>query len=137
MPITKTDIITKVHLIISIVIVVTVAILYGFYPSFQFELFPETLDEQNFHKAVMGLYLGFSILWIIGLFKKHLLRTALITNMVFMLGLGFGRLISLFIDGNPSFGYLFGTFAELALGSYGVWVLLTHNQCATDAKANQ
>ncbi|MGY8910169.1 MAG: DUF4345 family protein [Flavobacteriales bacterium] len=40
-----------------------------------------------------------------------------------MLGLGFGRVLSFFIDGNPTFGYQFGTFAELFLGFYGCWVL--------------
>lgn len=40
-----------------------------------------------------------------------------------MLGLGFGRLLSLFFDGTPTFGYQFGTIAELLLGFYGLWVL--------------
>ncbi|MBT8384727.1 MAG: DUF4345 domain-containing protein, partial [Bacteroidia bacterium] len=72
-----------------------------------------------------GLYLGFSVLWILGVFNANYLKLALVTNMIFMLGLGFGRLISFMIDGAPTFGYLFGTFAELFLGFYGVWVLTT------------
>jgi hypothetical protein len=40
-----------------------------------------------------------------------------------MLSLGFGRLISLIVDGTPTFIYIFGTFAELFLGFYGLWVL--------------
>jgi hypothetical protein len=43
--------------------------------------------------------------------------------MLFMLGLGFGRVLSWFMDGTPTFGYQFGTFAELFLGFYGLWVL--------------
>lgn len=123
MPITKQDIITKIHLIISVCIVVPVSLVYGFNPSSQFDIYLNTTDEYNFFKAIMGLYLGFSALWILAVFKKQYLKTALITNMIFMLGLGFGRLLSLALDGTPTFGYKFGTFAELFLGFYGLWVL--------------
>ena len=120
---TKQDIITKIHLIISVLIVVSVAFVYGFNPSSEFDIQLNTIDEHNFFKAIMGLYLGFSILWILGIFKTHYLKLALVTNLIFMLGLGIGRLLSLFLDGIPTFGYQFGTFAELFLGFYGLWVL--------------
>ena len=120
---TKQDFIHKIHLIISVLIVVPVSFVYGFNPSSEFDIQLQTIDEHNFFKAIMGLYLGFSILWILGVFKHQYLKLALITNMIFMLGLGFGRVLSFFIDGNPTFGYQFGTFAELFLGFYGVWVL--------------
>jgi len=89
---TKQDFIRKVHLIISICIVVPVAFIYGFKPELSFDMFLETVDEHNFYKAVMGLYLGFSTLWIFGIFKAEYFKTAIITNMIFMLGLGFGRM---------------------------------------------
>ncbi|MEJ6791775.1 MAG: DUF4345 domain-containing protein [Lacinutrix sp.] len=108
---TKKDIVTKSHLIISIAIVVPTAFIYGFKPELSFDRFLETIDEHNFYKAVMGLYLGFSILWILGLFKDTFLKTAIITNIVFMLGLGFGRIVSILLDGIPTFGYVFGTVA--------------------------
>lgn len=120
---TKDDIINKVHLIISICIVIPVAFVYGFNPGLSFDMFLETTDEHNFYKAVMGLYLGFSILWILGVLKSTYLKIAIITNIIFMLGLGLGRVLSLIIDGIPTIGYVFGTLAELFLGIYGVWVL--------------
>ncbi len=120
---TKQDIISKIHLIISVLIVVPVAFVYGFNPSSEFDIHLNTVDEHNFFKAIMGLYLGFSILWILGVFKANYLKVALITNLIFMLGLGFGRLLSLFLDGTPTFGYQFGTLAELFLGFYGLWVI--------------
>lgn len=119
----KQDFINKIHLIISVCIVVPVSFVYGFIPNSKFDISPETIDEQNFLKAIMGLYLGFSILWILGLFKQHYLKTALLTNMIFMFGLGLGRVLSFFIDGSPTIGYQFGTIAELFLGFYGLWVL--------------
>ncbi len=124
---TKQDIINKIHLLISVSIVVPTAIIYGFKPELSFDMFLETVDEHNFYKAVMGLYLGFSALWLLGIFKANYLKIAVITNMIFMLGLGFGRLLSFVIDGIPTFGYQFGTLAELFLGFYGLWVLHNFN----------
>ena len=120
---TKQQIITKIHLIISVLIVVPVAFVYGFNPSSEFDIHLNTIDEHNFFKAIMGLYLGFSTLWILGVFKASYLKLALITNIIFMLGIGFGRVLSWIIDGTPTFGYQFGTFAELFLGFYGVWAM--------------
>lgn len=122
---TKQDIVQKIHLIISVIIVVPVAFVYAFYPDSQFELFPKTVDEFNFYKAIMGLYLGFSTVWVLGIFKATMLETAIISNLVFMFGLGFGRVLSFFLDGEPTLSYVFGMFAELFLGCYGVWVLKT------------
>ncbi|WP_452230523.1 MULTISPECIES: DUF4345 domain-containing protein [unclassified Lacinutrix] len=127
MKITKTSIITKIHLVISVSIVVPVAFVYGFNPSSEFDIHLNTIDEYNFFKAIMGLYLGFSTLWVLGVFKSKYLKLALVTNMIFMLGLGFGRVLSFLLDGEPTFGYLFGTIAELFLGFYGLWVLLRHH----------
>lgn len=122
---TKQDFINKIHLIISVLIVVPVAFVYGFNPALKFDIHLNTIDEYNFFKAIMGLYLGFSILWFLGVFKANYLKLALITNLIFMLGLGFGRVLSLVLDGTPTFWYVFGTFAELFLGFYGLWVLKT------------
>ncbi|WP_044401127.1 DUF4345 domain-containing protein [Lacinutrix sp. Hel_I_90] len=125
---TKDDFINKIHLIISVCIVIPVAFVYGFKPELSFDMLLETTDEHNFHKAIMGLYLGFSALWILGLFKIRYFKTAIITNLIFMLGLGFGRLLSFIVDGMPTSAYVFGTVAELFLGCYGLWVLKRFNQ---------
>jgi hypothetical protein len=123
---TKQDFILKVHLIISILIVVPVAFVYGFNPDSQFDIYLNTIDEFNQFKAIMGLYLGFSALWVLGIFKTNYLKVAIISNVVFMLGLGLGRVLSLLLDGTPTFGYVFGTIAELFLGCYGLWILKRH-----------
>ena len=129
----KKDFISKIHLIISVLIVIPVSFIYGFKPSAEFDIHLNTIDEHNFFKAVMGLYLGFSILWILGVFKTNYLRLALVTNVIFMLGLGLGRTLSWLIDGIPTFGYQFGTFAELFLGLYGLWVLNSHHHTTTNS----
>ncbi len=119
----KSDIINKIHLIISLIIVIPVAIIYGFQPDLEFDIYLDTIDEKNAFKAFMGLYLGFSLLWILGIIKSKYLRIAIVSNIVFMLGLGIGRLLSLFFDGTPTSPYIIGVIGELVLGSYVVWVL--------------
>jgi hypothetical protein len=123
----KVHIIQKIHLVISVWVVIPVAFVYGFNIDSQLEIFPKTIDEHNFLKAVMGIYLGFAILWILGIFRKEYLKSALISHVMFMLGLGFGRLLSFAMDGLPSDAYLIGTFGELLLGFYGVWILTKKN----------
>lgn len=100
-----------------------VSFVYGFNPDLQFDIHLSTIDEHNFFKAIMGLYIGFLMLWILGVFKTNDLKLALVTNFVFMLGLGLGSVLSLVLDGTPIFKYVFGAFAELFLGFYGLWVL--------------
>lgn len=117
------DLTTKIHLIISVFIVIPVAFFYGIDPANLVDVDVNTIDEYNLFKAIMGLYLGFSTLWGIGIFKQEYFKPALISNIIFMLGLGFGRVVSILIDGTPSLGYVFGTLGELFLGFYGFWVL--------------
>ncbi|WP_299883475.1 DUF4345 domain-containing protein [uncultured Lacinutrix sp.] len=136
----QNDFINKIHLIISIIIVVLVAFIYGFRPDLSFDMFLETTDEKNFYKAIMGLYLGFSFLWLLGIIKAQYFKIAILTNIIFMLGLGFGRIVSILIDGIPTFGYVFGTVAELFLGCYGLWVLkrlIASDQCSANSKTNK
>jgi hypothetical protein len=120
---TKQDFINKIHLIISVAVVIPVAFVYGFLPEILYRIPVTTIDEQNALKALMGVYLGFSYLWILGIFKSAYLKVALISNVVFMLGLGFGRCTSLILDGLPSPLFTVGTAGELILGFYGLSLL--------------
>ena len=119
----KRDFILKVHLFISVLVVIPAAFIYAFKPCLILDISYETLDEKNFSKATMGLYLAFSLLWIQGVLKSKFLNVALISNVLFMLGLGFGRVISTVLDGLPSMPYLLGMVGELVLGFYGLWIL--------------
>jgi hypothetical protein len=127
MMLSSSDFKQKIHSIISATITIPISFIYGFYPNAIFNISPKTLDEQNFLKAIMGLYLGFSALWVIGVLKTNYLNVALFSNVIFMLGLGFGRVCSYFIDGTASFIFIVGMFGELCLGFYGLWVLTYKN----------
>ena len=108
----------NLHLYISIPVVIAAALVYGFQPDFLFEMSSQTTDESNIYKAIMGLYLCFAAFWCIGLKQTSYWKAATISNMLFMLGLGLGRLISFAVDGMPSPVLLFGTVGELTLAVY-------------------
>lgn len=118
---------TKIHLIISVWVIIPTALIYGFQPESQFDIQLNTIDEHNVFKAIMGIYLGFTVLWLLGIFKIHYLKIALVSNTVFMLSLAFGRIVSYILDGIPTFGFQFGLLVELTLGFYGLWVLTNQN----------
>ena len=61
----------------------------------------------NVFRAVMGLYVGFVLLWISGAFNKSLTIPALWCMFVFMLGIGLGRALSLILDGMPDMIFVF------------------------------
>lgn len=113
------------HLIISISIVVPTAIIYGS-PS----ILPEHLDIQvnsidlsNMLKAIMVLYLGISLVWILGIWKSKYWKRATQLNILFMLTLATGRALSMVTDGIPTDGYIFGIIAEFALGFLSIYQL--------------
>jgi hypothetical protein len=113
----------KLHLIISAAIVVPVGLVYGGKPDLLFEVSLQSPDEFSIFKAIMGLYLGLSFFWLLGIFQKQFWKAATISNMIFMLGLAFGRLVSMFLDGLPSTVFLLGTVGELVLGVYAYYQL--------------
>ena len=119
----QADIRNKIHLIISICIVIPAALVYGFYPEL---VYPDSvigINLQNSLKAVMVFYLGFAWLWVLGILSPKYLKPALISNTVFMLGLGFGRAISFATDGLPALFFTIGTVGEFILGFYGLSLL--------------
>lgn len=111
----------NLHLIISAAIVVPVGLIYGVKPDFLFEVSLQSPDEFSIFKAIMGLYLGFSFFWVLGIFQKQFWKAATISNMIFMLGLAAGRIISILFDGLPSGIFVLGTFGELVLGCFAIY----------------
>ncbi|WP_412476682.1 DUF4345 domain-containing protein [Flavobacterium sp. TBRC 19031] len=123
----KTNWRQNLHLYISIPVVTTAALVYGFQPDLLFEVSAQTTDESNIYKATMGLYLCFAAFWFIGLKQSSYWKAATISNMLFMLGLGLGRLISFVTDGMPSVILLLGTIGESTLAVYAYLLLRKTN----------
>ena len=115
----------NLHLLVSLSIVVPTAIIYGS-PS----ILPEHLDIQvnttdlsNMLKAIMCLYLGISLVWILGIWKAEYWKSATQLNILFMLTLTTGRILSMAIDGLPTGGYIFGLIAEFTIGLFSIYQL--------------
>lgn len=118
-------ILKHLHLLVSVVIVVPTALIYGS-PS----VLPEhlniqvgTVDLANMLKAIMCLYLGISFVWILGMWKPTYWKRATELNILFMLTLATGRALSMTMDGMPTGGYIFGILAELFIGLFGIYQL--------------
>ena len=108
----------NLHLLLSSLILVPVAFMYGFFSEFFFLVKMNSINETTIFKAIMGLYLAFATLWLIGILKPNYWKVATITNILFMTGLGFGRTISMIVDGMPSAIFVIGTFGELVLAVF-------------------
>jgi hypothetical protein len=76
----------------------------------------------------MGLYLAFASFWLLGIINSKYWQAAIVSNIFFMFGLAFGRIISVISDGSPSTIFVLGTFGELALGFYAMYVLKKSNK---------
>ena len=113
------------HLIISLSIVVPTAIIYGS-PSIlteHLDIQVNTIDLSNMLKAIMGLYLGISLAWILGVWKSEYWNRVTQLNILFMLTLATGRALSMVADGLPTGGYIFGIVAEFTIGILSIYQL--------------
>ncbi len=119
----------NLHLLISVLIVLPTGIIYGS-PSIlsqQLDIQVNTIDLSNMLKAIMSLYIGVSIIWILGMWKKEYWKRATELNILFMLTLAIGRTLSMIIDGLPTNGYIFGIIAEFFLGFFSIYQLKKNN----------
>lgn len=116
----------NLHLAISSMVIVIVALIYGLNPNkilpLFFDIKVESIDLHNVFRATMGLYLALATYWIIGIINpKHWYHATLI-NVIFMGGLAFGRILSLLIDG-ISIPYSKGLALELFFMIWGIYNL--------------
>ena len=101
-----------------------IALSYGASPARSLDLLfgigVETTNATHIFRAVMGLYLGMVVIWLLGAFRPSLTAPALVCCAVFMLGLALGRVLSLVVDGLPHWLLLVYLALELALGVLAV-----------------
>lgn len=115
------------HLVLSVIIIVPVALTYGLLPGGFFEnIFHfkfETIELSGIFRAVMGLYIAMAIFWSIGIFKPKFWMAATLSNVLFMAGLALGRSVSILLDGIPSPVFLVGLLGEILLAAWGIFNL--------------
>ena len=114
----------NLHLSISALLIIIIALAYGLSPEnilpklFAFQVY--STDLKQVFRAIMGLYLSMACLWITGISKPAYWKTATISNICFMGGLAFGRVVSLVFDGLPNTYFLMGMMLEIILGLWGI-----------------
>jgi hypothetical protein len=114
-------------LVLTAIGLVPIALGYGLFPrqslDYLFAVPVQTVNGAHIFRAVMGLYLALAAFWIIGAYKAHLRQAALLSLIVFMLGLAAGRLLSLVVDGTPHWLLLAYLVLELGMGVVGLQLL--------------
>ena len=113
----------NLNLLLSGVIVIIAGMVYGGHPTY---IMPELLgfkvvdlELKNMLRAVMGIYMGVGLFWILGSYKTKLWYGATLSNMLFMGGISFGRIISTLFDGiSPLFTP--ALFLELLFLAWGL-----------------
>lgn len=114
----------NLHLIVSIHVIIPIALAYGLYPQMiqplLFDFKVDSINLANIFRAIMGLYLSMSAIWILGIIKPQLWVTATIANITFMGGLALGRLVSMALDGVPGIYFLIGFVLESVLAIWGL-----------------
>jgi hypothetical protein len=118
---------TRFYLLFSAAGLLLIALGYGIAPA---EVLPKALDLTvegtdltHIFRAVMGLYLGMIVLWVLGAFRASLTRAAVTAEVVFMFGLALGRVLSIVVDGIPSLLLIAYTALEFTMGAWGILIL--------------
>jgi hypothetical protein len=84
----------------------TLGVIYSISPTFMFDMYGIPLDNVNEFNMIRGVYggcfIGIATLWFLGVFREKYRYSALLTMFVCMSGFVFGRTLSVFVDGTPT-----------------------------------
>ena len=118
--------IKKYFLILSSCTILGVGLLYGVSPDWFARTFlgvPELdLNLAHILRAMMCLYLGFALFWLIAAFNDRYRNAAVLTVVLFPGALVIGRIISFFVDGQAAPLLSFYLVAELVQAPIAYWV---------------
>lgn len=121
---------TRAFLLFAAIGLTPVALSYGAMPevslAWLFGIDAGDVNSSHIFRAVMGLYLGMIVFWVVGAIDSRLRLAALWSLAVFMLGLAGGRILSLVLDGFPHpllFTYL---VLEVVIGTVGLILIRRH-----------
>jgi hypothetical protein len=119
--------VARFYLIFSAAGLFGVALSYGVAPAAVLpkvlDLTIEGTDLTHILRAIMGLYLGMIALWVLGAYQAKFTLAAVIAEVVFMIGLALGRVVSIFVDGVPSVLLIGYMVVEITMGLWGILVL--------------
>ena len=123
----------KLFLLAATFGLIPIALGYGMVPGqslpFLYGVSVEGTSNIHIMRAVMGLYLAMALFWFMGSQSPRLQTPAIMSLIVFMLGLAAGRILSIVIDGMPHPLLALYTLLELGFGALG-FVLLKQEATA-------
>jgi len=118
----------KTLLLVAAIGLIPIALGYGLIPEKTLTpLYGFDVDNTNLKhimRAVMGLYFGQIVIWFLGISKPKFRRPAMYCLVVFMLGLAFGRALSLVLDGLAHWLLVVYLILELTIGLIGLNLIL-------------
>jgi len=132
------DRLQKIVLAVAAIGLVPIALGYGFMPEktltplYGFDV--DNVNLKHIMRAIMGLYFGQVIIWLLGFSNPNLRRPAMYCLVVFMLGLAGGRILSLIVDGMPRWLLVVYLILELIIGLFGSKLIMTRNETEANQK---
>lgn len=124
----------QVFLCLAAIGLTPIALGYGLVPQVTmpvlYDISPDSVGEVHILRAVMGLYLGMVVFWVLGALRVYLRYAALCSVAVFMLGLAAGRALSLLVDGMPAVMLVVYLLLEVGFGAVAITLasrLRTHS----------
>jgi hypothetical protein len=132
------DRLQKIVLAVAAIGLVPIALGYGFMPEktltplYGFDV--DNVNLKHIMRAIMGLYFGQVIIWLMGFSNPNLRRPAMFCLVVFMLGLAGGRILSLIVDGIPHWLLVVYLILELIIGLFGLKLIMTSNETEANQK---
>lgn len=116
----------NLNLLLSGIIVIIAGCVYGGHPSYLMPLLldyqVEALELKNMLRAIMGIYLGIGVFWLLGAYRSKLWYAATLSNVLFMGGISVGRIVSTIFDG-VSIPFTSALILELLFFAWGVYNL--------------
>jgi len=117
----------QIFLLIVAIGLIPIALSYGAFPQqtllFLFDITVINTNGTHIFRALMALYLGFALFWILGAFNTGLRQAALLSLIVFMFGIAAGRILSVIIDGIPHWLLMAYLLVEIVFG--GIAIILS------------
>lgn len=113
------------HLIVSILALIPTGIIYGTKSlvTQAFDIQVNSIDLSNMLRAIMCLYLAICFVLFLGIWKPKYWKVATQLNIVFMLSLAVGRVVSIILDGLPTQALIIAMLVEFALGVLSIYQL--------------
>lgn len=125
----------KTLLIFTAIGLVPIALGYGLIPEktltplYGFSV--ENVNLTHIMRAVMGLYIGQIIFWLLGAYKTELRKPAMYSLIIFMFGLAAGRILSLVLDGFSHWLLIVYLVLELTIGLIGLGLIMSENKTSS------